>query len=75
MIQKRKSGDLKYESIDIADQKVRTYKGTAVLNETAEIKATNKGHDISGTYYMTQVWVQQGGAWKLANLQSTKAQR
>jgi hypothetical protein len=73
MIRERKSGDLKYESIDVVYQKVRTYGNTAVLNETADIKATYKSNDIGRRYYVTQVWVKQGGAWKLVNLQSTRA--
>lgn len=75
MIAKRKSGDLKYQSIDVVDQRVRTYGSTAILNETADIKATEKGHDISARYYVTQVWIKQDGGWKLANLQSTRAQQ
>jgi hypothetical protein len=75
VIQMRKSGDVKYESIDLSDQKVRTYGNTAVLNATTNTKGTMKGNDISGTYHITQVWVKQGGAWKLANMQSTKMQQ
>jgi len=55
--------------------KVRTYGNTAVLNAVANTKGTIKGNDISGTYHITQVWVKQGGAWKLANMQSTKVQQ
>jgi hypothetical protein len=75
VIQMRKNGDVKYESIDLSDQKVRTYGNTAVLNATANTKGTMKGNDISGTYHITQVWVKQGGGWKLANMQSTKVQQ
>jgi hypothetical protein len=74
IIAERKSGHFKYASIDVSDQRVRTYGNTAILNETADIKASHNDHDISGRYYMTQVWVKQAGGWKLANLQSTKAQ-
>ncbi len=75
IIQMRKSGDVKYESIDVSDRKVRSYGNSAVMNGTAAIKGTMKGNDISGTYRITQVWVKQGGAWKLANMQSTKEQQ
>jgi hypothetical protein len=33
-----------------------------------------KNNDISGTYRIAQVWVRQGGKWKVANMQSTKVQ-
>lgn len=75
MVAERKSGDFKYESIDVVDQRVRTYGTTAILNETADIKAASNGRDISAQYYVTQVWVKQDGSWKLANLQSTRAQQ
>ena len=74
VVQMRKSGDVKYDSIDVSDRKVRTYGNTAVMNATATIKGTMKGNDISGTYRITQVWVKQGGGWKVANMQSTKVQ-
>lgn len=74
VVQMRQSGDVKYESIDVSDRKVRSYGNTAVMNGTATIKGTLKGNDISGTYRITQVWVKQGGGWKLVNMQSTKVQ-
>jgi len=73
-IQMRKSGAVKYSSIDVSDKKVRVYGNTAVLTATADLKGTVKDHDISGKYRIGQVWVKQGGKWKLANMQSTKVQ-
>ena len=74
MVEMRKSGDVKYDSIDVSDRKVRSYGNTAVMNGTATLKGTMKGNDVSGTYRITQVWVKQGGTWKVANMQSTKVQ-
>ena len=74
-IQMRKSGEVKYESIDVSEQKVRTYGNTALMNAMANVKGTVKGNDMTGTYRITQVWVKQGGSWKLANMQSTKVQQ
>jgi hypothetical protein len=73
-IQMRKSGDVKYSSIDVSDQKVRVYGNTAVLTATADLKGTVKDKDISGKYRIGQVWVKQGGKWKIAHMQSTKVQ-
>ena len=73
-IQMRKSGDVKYSAIDVSDKKVRVYGNTAVLTATADLKGTIKDHDISGKYRIAQVWVKQGGKWKIANMQSTKVQ-
>jgi len=73
-IQMRKSGDVKYSAIDVSDKKVRVYGNTAVLTGTADIKGTVKDKDISGKYRIGQVWVKQGGKWKVAHMQSTKVQ-
>jgi len=73
-IQMRKSGDVKYSSIDVSDQKVRVYGNSAVLTATADLKGTVKDKDISGKYRIGQVWVKQGGKWKIAHMQSTKVQ-
>ena len=73
-IQMRKSGDVKYSSIDVSDKKVRVYGNSAVLTATADIKGTVKDKDISGKYRIGQVWVKQGGKWKIAHMQSTKVQ-
>jgi len=74
MIQMRKSGDIKYSSIDVSDRKVRMHGNTAIFTATAEVKGTLKGNDISGSYRIGQVWVKQGGTWKIAQIQSTKVQ-
>jgi hypothetical protein len=73
-IQMRKSGDVKYSSIDVSDKKVRVYGNSAVLTATADIKGSVKDKDISGKYRIGQVWVKQGGKWKIAHMQSTKVQ-
>ena len=74
MIQMRKSGDIKYSSIDVSDRKVRMHGNTAIFTATADVKGTLKGNDISGRYRIGQVWVKQGGTWKIAQIQSTKVQ-
>jgi hypothetical protein len=73
-IQLRKSGDIKYSAIEVSDKKVRVYGNSAVLTATADTKATLKNNDISGKYRIVQVWVKQGGKWKIAHMQSTKVQ-
>ena len=73
-IDARKSGDIKYSSIEASDPKVRVHGNAAIYTATTSIKGTFKGNDISGTYRIGQVWVKEGGGWKLANTQSTKVQ-
>ena len=70
----RKSGDIKYSSIEASDPKVRVHGNAAIYTATTSVKGTLKGNDISGTYRLGQMWVKEGGNWKLANTQSTKMQ-
>ncbi len=74
LIQMRKNGDIKYSSIETSDQKVRVHGNAAILTATADMKGTVKDKDVSGKYRISQVWVKQGGKWKLAHMQSTKMQ-
>lgn len=73
-IEMRKNGTVKYDSIDVSDRKIRVYGNTAIVNQKANVKVTVNGQDASGSYLVTRVWVKQGGKWKAASFQSTKAQ-
>ncbi|MFB3815617.1 MAG: nuclear transport factor 2 family protein [Terriglobales bacterium] len=67
-----KSGDARFQSIDVKDVKVRVYGNTAVVNSSADVKGTNKGQDISGTYRTTRVFVNRGGKWQEVSFQATR---
>lgn len=71
-IQMRKSGAIKYESIEMKDVKVRAYGDTAILNSTASVKLTFQGNPISGEYRSTFVYVKQKDGWKHVSLQQTR---
>ena len=54
--------DLK--SYSLADTKVVfPNKGTAVLTYKVTVEGSYQGQDISGVYYASSVWVNQGGKW------------
>jgi ketosteroid isomerase-like protein len=74
-IEARKNGELKYQSIEPSDQRVRVYGNTAIVNGVAALKGSFKGNDISGTYRFSRVYVKQGGKWKVVNFQATKVQQ
>jgi hypothetical protein len=74
IIDMRKTGQVKYSSLDPSEQKVRLYGDTAVFSGVVNMQGTMKGRDISGKYRISQTWVKQGGNWKLASMQSTKIQ-
>jgi ketosteroid isomerase-like protein len=69
------SGDLKLQSIDLSDQRVRIYGDTAVSTGTSAAKATLKGQDISGTYRFTNTWVKRNGKWQVVASQIAKVQQ
>ena len=54
------------------DETVHVYGNTAVVTSTADVKGTNKGADISGTYQASRVWVKRNGKWQQVLFQSTK---
>ena len=66
-----KSGALKYESIDVRDQKIRIYGDTAVVNTLASVKATVNGKPLSGDFRAIFVWVKSKEGWKEVAFQST----
>lgn len=70
-IESYKSGALKYEAIDVRNQKIRTYGDTAIVNSEASVRLTLDGKPISGDYRTTFVYVKRQGNWKQVAFQST----
>jgi ketosteroid isomerase-like protein len=68
------SGDLKFQSIELSDLKVRVYGDTAVAAGTNILNGTYKGQDISGKYRYTDTWVKRNGKWQVVATQGTKIQ-
>ena len=63
------SGDLKYESFNLDEVKVRVYNDAAVLTGRQAQNAAYRGNSIQGQFRTTLVFVQQQGQWRLASLQ------
>lgn len=68
-----KTGSLKYDSIDVRDKNVRVYGDTALVVTLSSSKGTLNGKPFSGEFRTTRTWVTQGGKWKMAAFQSTRA--
>jgi len=68
------SGDLKFQSMEVSDLKVRVYGNTAVATGANTLKGTYKGQDISGTYRFTDTWVKRNGKWQAVASQASKVQ-
>lgn len=67
-----KAGDLKFESFNIDDMKVRVYGDTAVVTGMSSVKGAYKGQDISGPYRWLDVFVKRKGQWQLVAGQVTR---
>ena len=67
----RKSGQLRYDTIDVSDMVVRVYGDTAVVTARADVKGHQLGEDFSGPYRYTRVWVRRAGHWMAVSYQAT----
>ena len=70
----RKSGQLRYETIDVSDMVIRIYGDTAVVTARADVKGHQLGEDFSGPYRYTRVWVRRAGHWQAVSYQATVTQ-
>ena len=66
---RHRSGDLKYESFNLDEVKVRVYNDAAILIGRQVQHADYRGNPIVGQFRTTLVFVQQQGQWRLASLQ------
>jgi ketosteroid isomerase-like protein len=70
----RKSGQLRYETINVTDMVVRVYGDTAIVTARADVKGHQLGEDFSGPYRYTRVWVRRTGHWQAVSYQATVTQ-
>jgi len=70
----RRSGQLRYDSIDVTDMVVRVYGDTAVVTARADVKGHQLGEDFSGPYRYTRVWIRRAGHWQTVSYQATVTQ-
>jgi len=73
-ISARRSGQLRYEAMNITDMVVRLYGDTAVVTARADVKGHQLGEDFSGPYRYTRVWVRRNGHWQAVSYQATVTQ-
>ena len=72
MIAYFKSGDLKIQTSNIEDMRVRVYGDMAIVTYRTTDKATFKGQDISGQSRWTDVFVKRNGRWQAVAGQGTR---
>jgi len=73
-ISARRSGQLRYEAMNITDMVVRVYGDMAVVTARADVKGHQLGEDFSGPYRYTRVWVRRNGQWQTVSYQATVTQ-
>ncbi len=73
-ISARKSGQLRYDTINVSDMVVRVYGDMAVVTARADVKGHQMGEDFSGPYRYTRVWVRRTGHWQAVSYQATVTQ-
>jgi ketosteroid isomerase-like protein len=65
---RHQSGDLKYESFNLDEVKVRVYNDAAVLTGRQVQNGAYRGNSIQAQFRTTLVFVKQQGQWRLASL-------
>ncbi len=67
-----KSGGIHYKQADIQEVSVKIIGTTAILLNRIRLEAVVGGNEVTNPFVVTEVYVQQGGAWKLGSLSFTR---
>ena len=67
-----KSGAIHYKSAEIQEVSVRFIGETAILLNKIRLVAVVGGNEVVNPFVVTEVYVRQGGAWKLGSLSFTR---
>ena len=67
-----KSGVIQYKNAEIQEVSVRFIGETAILLNRIRLVAVVGGNEVINPFVVTEVYVKQGGAWKLGPLSFTR---
>ena len=67
-----KSGGIHYKKADIHEVSVNIIGTTAILLNRITLLAVVGGNEVTNPFVVTEVYVQQNGAWTLASLSFTR---
>jgi ketosteroid isomerase-like protein len=67
-----KSGGIHYKGVDIQEASVRVIGPTAIVLNRIRLLAVVGGNEVTNPFVVTEVYVKQGDAWKLASLSFTR---
>jgi hypothetical protein len=63
-----KTGRIHYKHADIQDVSARIIGSTAIVLSKIRLLAVVGGNEVTNPFMVTEVYLQQGGAWKLVQL-------
>ena len=69
-----KGGGIQYKTVDIQDVSVKVIGTTAILLNRIRLVAVVGSNEVTNPFVVTEVYVQQGGSWKLVSLSFTRLQ-
>ena len=69
------SGGIHYKHAEIREVSVRFIGTTAIVLNTIRLDAVVGGNEVTNPFEVTEVYVQQGGTWKLGSLSFTRLLR
>jgi 4-carboxymuconolactone decarboxylase len=67
-----KSGAIQYKNAEIQEVSVRFIGTTAILLNKIRLTAVVGGNEVVNPFVVTEVYVQQGGTWKLGSVSFTR---
>lgn len=67
-----RSGAIQYKNVEIEEASVRFIGTTAILLNRIRLIAVVGGNEVTNPFVVTEVYVQQSGAWTLASLSFTR---
>jgi hypothetical protein len=67
-----KSGRIQYKDVEIQESSVRFFGSTAILLNKIRLVAIVGGNEVTNPFQVTEVYVQEGGAWTLGSLSFTR---
>ena len=70
-----RSGMIQYKQADISAASVRFVDNTAIVLNTIRLTAVVGGNEVVNPFEVTEVYVRQGGSWRLASLSFTRLLR
>ena len=67
-----KSGGIHYKKADIQESSVKFLGNTAIGLNTIRLLAVVGGYEVTNSFEVTEVYVQQNSAWKLGSISFTR---